>query len=216
MSKQSCYKYPFLSFLLIISIFSCNSSYTSRPRGYFKIDFPKREYVKFEKADFPFSFEYPAYANIVRDSTMLACPDDKYWFNLEFPSLNGKIYISYKSIGGQSCFKIKKDGKYLDSTGTNVYDKLVADAYKITFKNNVKAYAIEDSVIHSPNGISGIYFHVSGNVATESQFFLTDTTHHFLRGALYFDATPNEDSIRPVNEFIRTDLMHLINTFKWK
>jgi len=205
------------SYLLLLILFqSCNSPYSNKPRGYFKIDLPKREYVKFDQDSFPFSFEYPAYANVVRDSSFLACPQDRYWFNIDFPSLNGKIYISYKAIGGQSCYKIKKNGVYVDSLGLNEYDKLIADAYKITFKNDVKAYAIEDSVINTSNNVSGIFFKLSGNVATAKQFFLTDTTKNFLRGALYFDATPNEDSLRPVNDFLHADLLHIINTFKWK
>jgi gliding motility-associated lipoprotein GldD len=206
-----------ISFSLFLILLSCNSSYTSKPRGYFKIDLPKREYVKFERDSFPFSFEYPAYAKIVRDTSYFdSSPDYPFWFNIDFPSLNGKIYISYKTIGGSSVYKIKKNGVYVDSLGGNVFDKLIADAYKITFKNDVKAYSIEDSVMHTPNGVTGIFFRVSGNVATAKQFFLTDTTKNFLRGALYFDATPNEDSLRPVNDFLQADLNHIINTFKWK
>jgi gliding motility-associated lipoprotein GldD len=71
-------------------------------------------------------------------------------------------------------------------------------------------------VMHTPNGLTGIFFNLSGNVATAKQFFLSDTTKHFLRGALYFDATPNEDSLRPVNAFLQQDMKHLINTLKWK
>jgi gliding motility-associated lipoprotein GldD len=70
--------------------------------------------------------------------------------------------------------------------------------------------------MHTPNNISGIFFHLTGNVATANQFFLSDTLHHFLRGALYFDATPNEDSLGPVNAFLKEDMFHLINTLKWK
>ena len=202
---------------LILLLPSCNSTYTSKPRGYFKIDFPKREYIKFDKDNFPFSFEYPAYSRIVRDSSLFdSSLDNPYWFNIEFPSFNGKIYISYKTIGGQSVYKVKHGDKYVDSTGYNAFDKLVADAYKMTFKNDVKAYSIEDSLMHTVNGVTGVFFRVSGNVATAKQFFLTDTTRHFLRGALYFDVTPNEDSLQPVHNFLQADLMHIINTFKWK
>ena len=205
-----------VSYLLLI-LCSCNSDYISKKKGYYKIDFPKRQYVKFDKDNFPFSFEYPAYAAIIRDSSYFdSTSDNPYWFNIVFPSFNGKIYISYKTIGGNSIYKIKKGNKYVDSSGVNAFDKMVTDAYKLTFKNDVKAYSIEDSVMHTPNNITGVFFRVSGNVATAKQFFLTDTTRHFLRGALYFDATPNEDSLRPVNEFLQEDLKHLINTFRWK
>ena len=79
---------------------------------------------------------------------------------------------------------------------------MVDDSYKLTYKNDIKAYSIQDSVMHTPNHITGIFFRLSGSVATAKQFLLSDTTHNFLRGALYFDATPNEDSLRPVNDFL--------------
>ncbi len=93
---------------------------------------------------------------------------------------------------------------------------MVNDSYKITYKNDIKAYSIEDSVMHTPNNITGIFFSLTGSVATSKQFFLTDTTRHFLRGALYFNATPNEDSLRPVNDFLQQDMKHIINTLQWR
>jgi gliding motility-associated lipoprotein GldD len=86
----------------------------------------------------------------------------------------------------------------------------------MTNKNTVKAYSIDDSLITNPNNVNGIFFKLGGDVATANQFFLTDSTKHFLRGALYFDATPNEDSLSIVSRFLIDDVRHLINTFKWK
>jgi gliding motility-associated lipoprotein GldD len=70
--------------------------------------------------------------------------------------------------------------------------------------------------MHTPNGITGIFFKVGGNAATARQFFVTDSTKHFLRGALYFDSTPNADSLGVVNDFLEADMKHLINTLQWK
>ena len=202
-------------FLLAAS--ACNSTYTSRPKGYFKIDFPERKYVKFEREGFPYSFEYPAYANIVKDSTYFdKSPDNPYWVNVDFPTFHGKIFISYKTIGGQSVYKIKTANGYRDSLGLNTFQNLLNDSYKLTFKNDIKAYSIEDSVMLTPNHIQGIFFRVGGSVATAKQFLLSDSVKHFLRGALYFDATPNEDSLAPVNAFLQEDLKHLINTLHWR
>ena len=198
---------------------SCNSNYTSKKEGYFKIDFPKKQYTTFNEPGYPYTFEYPVYARIAKDSSYFAeGAKNPYWINIEFPSFNGTIFISYKKIGGTSVYKVKNhDGiTYRDSVGVNDFHKMIDDSYNLTYKNDVKAYSIEDSVMHTPNDITGIFFKVSGNVATAKQFFLTDTTHHFLRGALYFDATPNEDSLRPVNAFLQQDMKHLINTLKWK
>jgi gliding motility-associated lipoprotein GldD len=206
--------------LLVVTLIvftGCNSTYTSKPKGYFKVDLPARKYVKFEREGFPYSFEYPAYANIVKDSTYFDnTADNPFWVNIDFPSFHGKIFISYKTIGGNSIYKIKVQKGYRDSIGVNTLQNLISDSYKLTFKNDVKAYSIEDSVMHTPNNITGIFFRVGGSVATSKQFLLTDSVKHFLRGALYFDATPNEDSLAPVNAFLQEDLKHLINSLQWK
>ena len=119
-------------------------------------------------------------------------------------------------VGGKALYKIKQpDGKYKDSLGTNIFDKMVADAFSLTNKNNVVSNSIKDSLIYTPNGISGVFFKVGGNAATAKQFFLTDTTKNFIRGALYFDVTPNADSLQPVQDFLQADIEHIINTFKW-
>lgn len=205
-------------FFFTLFILGCNSNYTSKKEGYFKIDFPKKVYTTFNEPGYPYTFEYPVYAKIAKDSSFFdQGAKNPYWINIVFPSFRGTIFISYKKIGGTSVYKIKNpDGSYRDSIGKNSFEKMVNDSYNLTYKNDVKAYSIEDSVMHTPNDITGVFFKLSGNVATAKQFFLTDTLHHFLRGALYFDATPNEDSLRPVNEFLQQDMKHLINTLKWK
>ncbi len=207
-----------IKILLLIFFISCNSTYTSKKTGYYKIDFPEKKYVTFDKPGFPYSFEYPVYAAIERDS-LIDNEKEKnpYSINIDFPSLNGKIYITYKVIGQTSTYKVKTaHGNYKDSTAKNIFQNLVNDCYNLTYKNDVKANSIEDSVMHTPNHLTGIFFRLSGNVATAKQFFLSDTTHNFLRGALYFDATPNEDSLRPVNNFLEEDMKYIINTLKWK
>ncbi|MFT3682963.1 MAG: hypothetical protein QM791_22075 [Ferruginibacter sp.] len=204
------------SFVVILA--SCNSTYGTKKRGFFHIDLPQRGYQKFERADFPYSFEYPVYAEVIQDSTYFdSTPENPYWINIDFPQFRGRLFLSYKIIGGRALYKVKMpDGRYKDSTGINIYDKMVADAFNLTNKNNVVSDKITDSLIHTPNHIGGVFFKVGGNAATAKQFFLTDTTKNFLRGALYFNVTPNVDSLKPVQDFIQADLEHLINTFKWK
>lgn len=188
-----------LSVILVALIAACNSDYTPKPRGYFKINFPEKSYQAFDVAGYPYAFEYPAYAKIVKDSSFFGeATENPWWINVDFPQFNGTIHISYKEIG------------------KNNFDKLVSDAFTLTNKHNLKAYSIEDSLIQNPNNVGGVFFKVGGNVATANQFFLTDTSNHFLRGALYFDATPNEDSLGIVNNFLVEDVKHLINTFRWK
>jgi len=190
----------FASLLFVFAfLFSCNSVYTPKRRGYFKIDFPPHQYQTFDQPGFPYSFEYPIYANILKDSTYFdTIPENPWWINIDFPSFGARMYISYKAIG------------------TNKFDKLRDDAFKLTFKHTYKASSIEDSPFVTRNGVGGVFFNVGGNAATARQFFVTDTTRHFLRGALYFDTAPNEDSLGVVNQFLEKDMNHMINTFRWK
>lgn len=180
---------------------ACNTNYTlDKKRGYFKIDFPGKEYRRFDTLDYPYTFEYPVYANVIKDTTFFdSKPENPWWINIDFPQFRGRIFVSYKEIG------------------KNNFDSLVADAFKLSFKYHSKeAYSIEPEPISTKNGIEGIYFTLQGNTATANQFFLTDSVKHFLRGALYFEAAPNEDSIGIVNEFVKKDIRHLIETFKWR
>lgn len=194
-------KTRFTCLLAILFVFvACNSDYTIKPRGYFKIDMPEKTYQKFERPGYPYSFEYPVYGTIVQDSLFFEkTPENPYWINIDFPQFKSRIHISYKDVA------------------RNNFDSLVNDAYTMSYKQHTyKASAIEPQPFTTNSGIEGVYFTLKGNTATANQFFATDTIRHFLRGALYFDATPNEDSLAPVNEFLKKDLQHLINTIKWK
>ena len=184
--------------LLLTLLISCNSDYTPKPRGHFRIEFPQHVYQAFIRPEFPYSFEYPVYGNIIRDTAFFGDkPENPYWINIDFPRFHARIYISYKQVEGN-------------------FDKLREDAYKMTYKHTYKASSIEDSLISTPLGVHGIFFNVGGNAATAKQFFVSDSTRHFLRGALYFDTTPNSDSLSIVNAFLQEDMNHLINTFQWK
>ncbi len=198
--------------------YSCNSTYTSKKKGYFDIAFPEHKYTSFNNPEFPYSFDYPVYANVVKDSTYFdSSPENPYWVNIDFPQFNARIFLSYKIIGGKAFYKLKMpDGTYKDSSGINQFDKMVNDAFNLTNKNQAVTSSIKDSVFHTKNGITGVFFKVGGNAATAKQFFLSDTSRHFLRGALYFDATPNVDSLKPVQDFLQLDIDHLLNSFRWK
>jgi gliding motility-associated lipoprotein GldD len=205
------------SAICLALLFSCNSPYTPRPRAYFKIDFPEHQYQVFDAPGYPYSFEYPVYATVSKDTTMFDDnPDNPYWINIDFPQFRGRIYVSYKTIGGRSTYKVKTENGYKDSVVINTFEGLREEAFKMTFKHTLKASSIDDSLFTTVNGISGVYFSVGGNAATGNQFFLTDSTKNFLRGALYFDASPNSDSLQPVNEFLQHDVKHLINSFSWR
>jgi gliding motility-associated lipoprotein GldD len=209
---------PSMLITALLLLVSCNSAYTPKPRGYYKIDFPEHRYQVFDKAGFPYTFEYPVYAQIAQDSSFFEDqPENPYWINIDFTQFSGKIYISYITVGGKSRYKIPgKNGQYVDSIGINTLDNLIKGSYALTYKHSYKASSIDDSLFTTPHGVEGIYFTLGGNAATANQFLVTDSVKHFLRGALYFDATPNEDSLSIVNRFLQADMRHMINTLKWR
>ncbi len=188
-------------FISVFVISSCNSNYTvGKKKGYFRIDFPEKQYRQFEMPGYPYTFEYPAYARVVKDSTFFDEKAGDWWINIDIPQFAGRIYVSYKEVHSRTQF-----------------DSLVNDAYKMATEKHIDiSTGIEPVLIKTPKGVSGLYYSLGGNTATANQFYLTDTIRHFLRGALYFDATPNEDSLSIVNDFLKKDLEHLINTLEWR
>lgn len=194
------YSILFLAIHFALLSSSCNSTFTPKPTGYFYIPFPEKKYQLFNQPGYPYTFEYPVYGTITKDSTYFdQATDNPWWININFPSLSGKIHITYQNI----------DAKH-------VFDTLKKQSFELTSKHTSKAYSINDSLIATANQIHGVFFTVGGDVATANQFFLTDSTKHFLRGALYFDAAPNADSLGIVNQFLIEDVKHLINSFKWR
>jgi len=178
---------------------SCQSTYTPRPKGYYRINFPAKAYRTYTCDSCPFTFDYPVYANITKDERFFdTVPENPCWLNINFPDLTGIIYISYKEIS-------KK----------NTLEKLINDSHNLTFKHTVKADYIDETPIQNPNNVKGIFYEVGGDAASAVQFFLTDSTKHFIRGALYFNSVPNADSLKPVVKFVKADMLYLINSFKW-
>lgn len=180
---------------------SCDEEvFTPKPRGYFKIELPEKKYQAFTKEGYPYQFEYPVYTQIEKDTMFFDnAAENPWWINITSNELNAKIYISYKEINAQ-----------------NSLLKLLDDSYKMSHYHSKKAnYINENNVFHTPNNVHGLFYEVGGNAASSLQFFATDSTKHFIRGALYFNTTPNVDSLAPLNKFMRKDMEHLIQTLKW-
>ena len=189
---KNIYKTLFL--LLIILAASCGPAPTPKPRAFFRIDLPEKEYNHFN-IGYPYSFEYPVYAEINKDLSPLAEP---WWLNIDIPQFRARIHISYKQINDNLA-------EYLD------------DTHKLLHKHIPKATGIrEDMVINDERQVYGVIYHIRGlGVASTCQFYVTDSTRHFLRGALYFNVIPNNDSLAPVIDFLKADIDHLVSTLEW-
>lgn len=184
---------------LIIALIavSCEneSSYLPKPRGYFRIDLPEKAYSKVDTIE-KYSFECPQYALVTPDPYS---PEEKNWVNVEMPQFKGSIHLTHKPVDGNL-------GEYLE------------DVHTMVTKHLQKANGVRDSLIaNDEHHVYGLFIEMDGKgVATPMQFYLTDSTRNFVRGALYFNFKPDNDSMQPVINFIREDIDHIINTFEWK
>jgi len=192
-----------LIIVLFMAIGSCRPPvFPPKPSGYFKIDTPSsHQYRLFSREGFPYTFEYPVYTTI-EDDTVFQSKDkhNPYWININFPTLGGVINITYKEISAE-----------------HPYMTLVAEADDLSFIHHQKADYIDPYVFSfRDHNVSGILYTVGGNAATRYQFTATDSVKHFFRGALYFNVTPNADSLKPATDFVVKDIQHLLGTLRWK
>ena len=190
--------------VLVVLIAGCEENFTPKPRGFFRIDLPDKTYRTFS-SDCPFSFEYPEYAVVVSYDSDASSP---CWYNLEFPEFGGRLYMTYHSV--------LQVGEV--DTNKAAIEKYQEDARKFAMNHTVKAMAIKEELIANvEEDIYGIVYHIKGlNTASSLQFYLTDSTDHFFRGALYFDVAPRYDSLAPIINFIRKDVFKFIESFKWE
>ncbi len=184
-------------FLLLASCGSDNDIPTPKPLAYFRIDLPEKKYSIFKDLC-PYEFEYPSnYAVVLADPDKFAEP---CWKNIEYPRFRAELNLSYKSI----------------ESGANL-EKYLDDSWTLATKHQVKASGMPETPIKRDSAhVYGLMFEIEGNAASSLQFYVTDSTHHFLRGALYFYARPNYDSLAPVIAFLKKDVQRMISTIKWE
>jgi len=194
---------PSLLFIgILLLLVACGEKdYVPKPRAYPRIVLPEKDgYQIFKQENCPFEFEYPNYGKVVRDTKFFEEDvSNQCWLNLDFEHFKGRIYLSYKTIHQADDFR-----------------KLIDETYKLTNKHVIRADYIDDFRIGNKKGAHGLMYEVGGNAASPIQFFLSDSTQHFLRGALYFNHTPNIDSIGPAVKFLKEDILHLVGTLEWK
>ena len=176
----------------------CSSApeFTPKPKGYNRIDLPAHRY-QLLGGGHPYEFEYSKEAVVKRDSSYMAQP---HWINVYYPKLHANVQITYMDV--------QRDRR--------LYNKMMEDARKLTGKHEIKATAIEERILKSPSGMRASVFELSGEVPSQFQFYTTDSTHHFLRGALYFQTATANDSLAPVIEYVKVDMVRMINTLRYK
>ncbi len=184
--------------LSVLAFTQCSEpEYTPKPKGYMYMELPQKNYQVFDDNTYPYSFEYPSYAEIEKISD----PHGKYWLNVKFRGMNAAFYLSYKSMHSSKDF-----ASYLDTC---------TDFMSMHYQ---KSSGIEEQYYEDPdNNIHACVYKIKGTaVASPYQFWISDSNRHFLRGALYFNTIPNNDSLAPAIDFLAKDITHLVSTFRWK
>lgn len=173
--------------LLFVS--SCKDDLIPKPSSYLRLDYPLANYVNFEN-DCPFTFEINSEAIIKAEKD---CS-----FTITYPKMKATIYLNYQPV-------------------KNDINALLRDAQTLTYKHVIKADDIlEQPYLNPQNKVYGMFYQVDGNAATNSQFYATDSTKHFVQGTVYFYAKPNFDSIMPAASYVKNDMQRLLETIKWK
>lgn len=185
-----------LGAILLVSC-SQTDNYVPKPHAYPKLHLPKKKYFQFEESNCPYSFQIPHYSIMMLDPKTRG----QYWYNLHFPTLNATLHLTY----------------YNFNKNWVKYDSLVSDSRSLVNKHLQRAEDIvEEPVTNYNPSVKGLVFHIQGNTATNLNFFATDSSKHFLRGALYFNKQTQSDSIYPVFQFLEKDVYEILKTFKWK
>ena len=183
----------YMLYLLPVLIMGCTNNYFPKPYGYFRVDLPKQNYIRIDTI-FPYAFDISdlAYVDIKQQK------HDKNWMDIVYPKLNATIHCSYKPLNAN-------------------LSELLEDAHRAVFKHSMKADDINTSIFNNPaNRVYGVYYDLKGNVASVAQFVLTDSINHFFRGAVYFNHVPNKDSIAPMADYIKNDVIRFMESFNWK
>lgn len=175
---------------------SCRPDLAPKPKGFNRIELPDHDYQHLPDS-FPYSFEYSRYAILLPDSSWMA---EDYWIDLYYPEIKASITISYKPV----------------YQSIDTLNGLLLSAFKLTAKHQIKASSIEEIIVKTPLGKTAIVSELEGEVPSQFQFFITDSINHFLRGALYFNTSTQNDSLAPSIDYVKIDILHMLNTLKWE
>ncbi len=186
-----------LSFVVIfLAITSCSKTYQPKPKGYNRFNLPEAKYQAMPDT-LPYRFEYSAYAQLRKDTSWVR---NKYWVEIYYPEIKANIHVTYEPLNNSE--KLLKE--------------LLNDAYVLTAKHQIKAYAIDETFTRTPSGKMAVIAELDGEVPSQFQFTMTDSTKNFLRGALYFNTKVQNDSLQPAIDYVKKDMLRMINTLQWR
>jgi gliding motility-associated lipoprotein GldD len=180
---------------LFTALVSCNKEYLPKPLGYNRLILPEPSYRSLPDT-LPYTFEYSTHAKLLADTSWIS---DRFWIEIYYPELKANVHITYKRI--ENSEKLLKE--------------FFNDTYTLTAKHQIKAYAIDEINVKNAQGHTAIMMELDGEVPSQMQFAITDSTQHFVRGALYFFTKVHNDSLQPAIEYMKKDIMHMVNTFDW-
>jgi gliding motility-associated lipoprotein GldD len=177
-------------------LLSCSRDYQPKPKGYNRLDLPKASYQPLPDS-LPYQFEYSRHARLLKDTSWVR---GRHWIEIFYPEIKANIHITYKQVNNNQ----------------KLLREFLNDAYVLTAKHQIKANAIDETIVKTPSGKTAVIAEIEGEVPSQFQFTMTDSSKNFLRGALYFNTSVANDSLKPAIDYMKKDLIHLINTLKWK
>ncbi|HMP98181.1 MAG TPA: gliding motility lipoprotein GldD [Cyclobacteriaceae bacterium] len=183
-------------FILLFTLASCEQNYFPKPKGYNRFVLPEPAYQLLPDS-LPYAFEYSVHAKLLPDTSWITGP---FWIELYYPQWKATIHLTYKSINNSE----------------QLLREFMDDSYTLVTKHQIKAYAIDEVLTTTPSGKVAIINELDGEVPSQFQFTMTDSVKNFLRGALYFNVKVQNDSLAPAIDYVKKDMIHLINTLEWK
>jgi gliding motility-associated lipoprotein GldD len=190
------YSIAIMVLVLALGMSSCSKDYQPKPKGYNRIPLPAASYRSLPDS-LPYTFEYSRAANLMKDTSWVS---EKHWVEIYYPTLKANIHITYKRV--QNSEQLLKE--------------FLNDAYVLTAKHQIKANAINETIVTTESRKVAVIAEIEGEVPSQFQFTMTDSTSNFLRGALYFNTKVQNDSLAPAIDFMKKEMMHIVNTLEWR
>lgn len=183
-------------FVLTLFVVACTRDYQPKPKGYNRLDLPRAEYMPLPDT-LPYFFEYSKHARLLKDTSQIS---EKNWVEVYYPGIKANIHITYKRINNSE----------------QLLKEFLNDSYVLTAKHQIKANAINETIVTTEDGKVAVIAEIEGEVPSQFQFTMTDSSKNFLRGALYFNTRVANDSLKPAIDFMKKEMMHIVNTLEWK